>query len=125
MKHFAAWLIVIIGSLIVLVWALGEAQEKQASRLYARAHVIEAKAGARQDLLAALMPYTIIGLATLGGTIAVVALMAGTVAIVALAKRTPAQSHRVIERQTILLLQPGQHSRREIYKLLSAGREEL
>lgn len=130
MKDLLMWTVVIIGALIILVWALGEAQDKQAGRLYARAHLVEANSSARQDFLAGLMPYTIVGLATIGGSIAAIALTYGLVAIVtamvtiglALINRPTSgviERERIIERRTILVLQPGQHSRKEIYKLMS------
>lgn len=132
MKDLLMWTVVIIGALIILVWALGEVQDKQANRLYARAHLVEANSSARQDFLAGLMPYTIVGLATIGGSIAAIALTYGLVAIVtamvtiglALINRPtstvlPRITERIIERRTILVLQPGQHSRKEIYKLMS------
>lgn len=127
MKDFLMWIVVIIGTLALLFWIIGEANEKEAGRLYARAHVIEANSAARQDLLAGLMPYVVVSVSIIGGTVAVIAL---TVFGVAIMRRpvSPRQPERIIETyhtrhtvertRTILILQPGQHSRREVYKLL-------
>jgi hypothetical protein len=123
MKDLLLWLIVILGLVGLLMLASAKADDARASRLYARAHVIEANSSARQDLLAGLMPYAILGLATIGGVIAIVALTAGTVAVVTIwSSQLQAGPARVIERQQmIVMIQPGQ-SRREIFKLLSRAK---
>ena len=132
MKDFLAWLIVIIAAITLLIYITGEAADKQTTRLYARAHIIETKSEARQDLLAGLMPYVVVSVSIIGGTIAVIALTIFGIAII----NRPTPPHppppkRIIETyhetrhtetRTILILQPGQHSRREIYKLLSQGK---
>jgi len=119
MKNALLWLIVILAFAGLLALASARADDARTNRLYARAHLVEAQSSARQDLLAGLMPYTIIGLATIGGVIAVVALVAGVVAVVAIwSDRPQAAPPRVIERQMVILLQPGQ-TPREFWRQVS------
>lgn len=131
MKDFLMWVVVIIGTLAILVWVIGEANEKEAGRLYARAHVIETNDQARQNLLSVLMPYVVISVSIIGGTVAVIALTVFGVAIIHRLPPPPRRPERIVERhtethretRTILILQPGQHSRREVYRLLNGGNE--
>ncbi len=124
MKQAFLWLIVILGLVGLLTLASARADEARTSRLYARAHLVEAQSSSRQYLLAGLMPYTIIAVSIIGGTIAIVALVAGVVAVVAVWPRSPVAPGRVIEieTRTIILLQPGQ-SRRELWRALSGADE--
>jgi hypothetical protein len=114
MKIFAQWLLVFILAAILLAYVSGEAADKQTGRLYARAHLSEVQNEGRKDLMAGLMPYAVIGV------VGVMSIMALALAAIALAKmgQPPQQSQQpVIERQMIILIQPGQ-SRREVYKML-------
>ncbi len=119
MKIFAQWLLVFILAAVLLAYAAGKVTDKQTQRLYARAHLVESQSSARQDLLAGLMPYAILGLATISGVIAVVALIAGAIAITAIwSDRPQAAPTKVIERQIIVMLQPGQ-TRRDFWQQLN------
>lgn len=119
MKIFVQWLLVFILAAILLAYISGEAADKQTNRLYARAHLVDSQSSARQDTLAAMMPYAILGVATIGGVIAIIALVAGIVAVVAIWSSRPAtQPVREIERQMIIMLQPGQ-TRREVWRQVS------
>ncbi len=119
MKHFFMWLIVILAFAGLLALASARADDARTNRIYATAHLVGVQSSARQDTLAAMMPYAILGLATIGGTIAVVALVAGVVAVVALwSSRPPPAPTRVIERQMIIMLQPGQ-TPREFWRQVS------
>ena len=118
MKIFLQWILVFILAGILLVYVGGLTAEKQSSRLYARAHLSEVQNEGRKDLMAGLMPYVVISVSLIVSAIVVVVLAClSVVAIYALAQRPALQSAR-IETRTILILQPGRHSRREIYKLL-------
>jgi hypothetical protein len=126
MKQAILWLIVVLSFAGLLALATARADDARTNRLYARAHLVEAQSSARQDTLAALMPYTIIGLATIGGVIAVVALVAGVVCVAAVWSsrlRGATIQPKIIERQMIILIQPGQ-SRREVYQLLGGNNEK-
>lgn len=119
MKNALLWLIAIIIAFAIMLTATGFNADRQTQRLYAQAHLTNAQSSARQDLLAGLMPYTIIAVAVIGGTIATAALIAGAVAITAIwASRPQAPPTRVIERQTMILLQPGQ-TPREFWRQMS------
>ena len=122
MKDLFLWLILILALVILLALAAARANDAQTSRLYARAHLVDSQSSARQDLLAGMMPYAILGLAAISGVIAVVALVAGVVAVVAIwSSRPPSTPIREIERQTIILLQPGQ-TRRDFWRQVSEVR---
>lgn len=126
MKQLLVWLIVILAFAGLLALASARADDARTNRIYAQAHLIGAQSSARQDLLAGLMPYTVLGLAALGGIITivaltggVVALIGGVVAIVAMwSERPQAAPPRIIERQMVILMQPGQ-TRRETWQQLS------
>ena len=117
------WLIAIIITAAVWTVALGFNAERQAERAYAQAAIIRAQSAARLDLSAALMPYAIIGIVAV---LAVIALALATIALVKLGQPQQLQQPpRLIERQMIVLIQPGQ-SRREVYKMLSnINKDEL
>ena len=122
MKQAVLWLIVILAFAGLLAIASARADDARTNRLYARAHLVEAQSSARQDLLAGLMPYTIVGLAAIGGTISVVALMAGVVAVVVIwSNRPQPQTTQIIERQMVILLQPGQ-TRPEFWRQVARDR---
>lgn len=73
--------------------------DKQTSRMYARAHLVEVKSAASQALLIGMMPYVVLGIAVIGGT----------VAVIALTWPRPMPPTRAIERKVvIILLQPEQ-----------------
>jgi ABC-type multidrug transport system permease subunit len=122
MKNLFLWLIVILGIATLLTLASAKADDARTNRLYARAHLVEANSSARQDLLVGMMPYAVLGLATVGGVVAIVALAAGAVAVVAVWSDRGQARPMMIERQMIIMIQPGQ-SRREVYKLLSNSKE--
>lgn len=112
MKDFLMWLIVIIAAITLLIYITGEAADKQTTRLYARAHLVEAQSSARQDLLAGLMPYAILGLATTGGVVTVIAMTYGLVAFATIwVNRPPPPETVILERQIVVMLQPGQTHR--------------
>jgi hypothetical protein len=113
MKDILTWLIAIIISIALLLLAFGFNAERQAERAYAQAAIIRAQSAARLDLSAALMPYAVIAIVAF---MAIMALALATIALVRLSQ--PQQSPRLIERQMIVLIQPGQ-SRREVYQMLS------
>ncbi len=125
MKIFLQWILVFTLAVILLAYVSGEVTDKQTSRLYARAHLSEIQNEGRKDMMAGLMPYAIIGVAAIGGSIAIVAMTYGLVAVATIWINRPQVTRpthtiqRITETRTILILQPGQHSRREIYKLLS------
>ena len=121
MKIIAQWFFVFILAAILLAYVTGEAADKQSSRLYARAHLSEVQNEGRKDLMAGLMPYVVISVSLIVSAIVVIALASlAAVGIYAMGQRPAAsQPMRVIETRTILILQPGEHSRREIFKLLS------
>lgn len=119
MKIFAQWFLLFLLVGILLTYVTGQAADKQTGRLYARAHLVDSQSSARLDILAAMMPYAILGVATIGGVIAIVALMAGVVAVVAIwSSRPPAAQAKEIERQIFIMLQPGQ-TRREVWQQVS------
>jgi hypothetical protein len=70
LKIFLQFGVVILLLVIILVYVAGNASEKQgnaqAAIMYGRAHIIEVQNEARKDLMAGLMPYTVIGLGVLG-----------------------------------------------------------
>jgi hypothetical protein len=113
MKNILLWLIALIVSAAIFTTALGFNAERQAERAYAQAAIIRAQSAARLDLSAALMPYAVIAIVAF---MAIVALALATIALVKLGQ--PQQSPKLIERQMIVLIQPGQ-SRREVYQMLS------
>jgi hypothetical protein len=108
-------LIALVIAAALFLFALGQANDSAARRAYAQAAIVREQAQARSDLLAAMLPYVIFG--------SVVIVCVGLLAVTIYAlSRQQAQAQRpqhIIETRTILVLQPGQHSRREIYKLLS------
>lgn len=117
MKDIIIWAIAIIIAIAIFLTASGFNAERQAERAYAQAAIIRAQSAARLDLSAALMPYVIIG------TVALMSIVAMTLAVFALMKlgqRQPQKSPKLIERQMIILIQPGQ-SRREVYQMLGRG----
>lgn len=122
MKQAMMWLIVVLAFAGLLALASARADDARTSRLYARAHLVEVNSSARQDLLTAMMPFIILGLATIGGTIAIVALTYGLVTVAAIwlnrPPPPPAAATIILERQIIVMLQPGQ-TRRELWQQVS------
>ena len=120
MNDVMKWAVLIFLLACLLAMATAKADDARTNRLYARAHLVDAQASARQDTLAAMMPYTIVGVAVIGGVIAVVALVAGVVAVVAIwsERSSQAEPPKVIERQVIIVLQLGQ-TRRDFWRQAS------
>jgi hypothetical protein len=119
MKIFLQWFAVLFLLLIISLYVAGEAEEKRASALYARAHLSEVQNEGRKDMMTGLMPYAIIGVSAIGGTIAIIAMTYGLVTVAAIwinRPQTQTQTH-IIERQIIVMLQDGQ-SRRDFFKQL-------
>lgn len=126
MNTFLQWLLVFILAGILALYLSGKLADKQTSRLYARAHLSEVQNEGRKDLMAGLMPYVIVGISLVAGVTVVLALTFGLISITALwINRPQQQTRRIIETRSILILQPGEHSKREIYKLLSGGNDEI
>jgi hypothetical protein len=78
-----AKLILLVALLVVIgVYVAGEASEKrgnaQAAIMYGRAHLVEVQNEARKDLLAGLMPYTVLGLGVVAGAVVVIVVSLGT-----------------------------------------------
>lgn len=127
MKYLAA-LLALIGSAALLMTAMGNADDAAARRLYAQSVVIQANSAARQDLLAGLMPYVVIAISLIVAAIVILALSFTFLSVFALwtskpwEKNRPPQIERIIETRSILILQPGEHSKRELYKLLVGGK---
>lgn len=115
MKNILTWFILLVLVAALFALALGFNAERQAERAYAQAAIIRAQSAARLDLSAALMPYAVIGIVAL---MAIVALTLATIALVKLGQ--PGQSPQLIERQMIILIQPGQ-TRREVYQMLGGS----
>lgn len=110
------YLVVVIATAAFFLIALGHANDSAARRAYAQAAIIREQSQARQDLLAAALPYIVFG------SVVIFIAALGGIAIYALSRQPDhAPPTRIIETRTILILQPGQHSKREIYKLLSGG----
>lgn len=128
MKDFLMWTLAIIIGVTMFIAATGYNNDKRSKRLYAKASVIRAQSQSRMDLASAVMPYVVIVAITVAGGVVL------AVVAVAFAKVPPAQPGRTehververerIEIRTIILLQPGQHSRREVFKLLGGGHNE-
>ena len=126
MKIFAQFLLFFLLAAILLAYVAGEAADKQTGRLYARAHLSEVQNEGRKDMMTGLMPYAIIGVSAIGGSIAIIAMTYGLIVVATIWINRPQitrpthtiEKNRIIETKTILILQPGEHSRREIFKLL-------
>lgn len=119
MKIFLQWILVFILVSILFLYVSGRVTDKQTNRLYARAHLSEVQNEGRKDLMAGLMPYVVISVSLIAGVIVVIALTFGLISITALWINRQQQQTQRIENRTLLILQPGDHSRREILKLLS------
>jgi hypothetical protein len=61
-EKFLFWLVMILGVGGFVLVSLESCNDSQAKRLYAEAALTGAKSAARQDLLAGLMPYTVLGI---------------------------------------------------------------
>jgi uncharacterized protein YsxB (DUF464 family) len=110
-------LIALIATAAFFLIALSSANDSAARRAYAQAAMVREQAQARSDLLAAMLPYIIFG------SVIIVCAALSAVVIYALARRpdvVQAEPVKVIERQMIILIQPGQ-SRREVYRILGGG----
>jgi hypothetical protein len=109
----------------LLAWG----DDAHARRAQAQAALVRAQSEARQDLLAAMLPYVIFGVIAL----ALVAI--GGLIIYAIARRPQAPApprtrliqapperiiERITERQIVFVLQPGQ-TRRDAFKLLAGA----
>lgn len=106
-------LAVTLAVVVILACFMGLASnltDKQTSRMYARAHLIEAKSAANQALLVGLMPYTILGLAVISGAVVVVIALTWP-------RPAPPTEVKVIEQRVIVMLQPGQ-AKREFWSRL-------
>ena len=109
MKNTLAYLVVIIATAAFFMLALSNANDSAARRAYAQAAIVREQSQARQDLLAAMLPYV-----ALAVVVIVLTAVAGIV-IYALTKQQPGM--RIIETRTIIMLQPGQ-TRREFWQSL-------
>jgi hypothetical protein len=116
MKDILTWLIAIVIAAAMFLAASGFNAERQAERAYAQAAIIQAQSAARLDLSAALMPYAVIAVVAL---MAIVALTLAAIALVRLGQAPQGQRPQIIERQMVILIQPGQ-SRREVFEMLSS-----
>ena len=123
MKDLLLWVIVLIASAGLLTLAFAKAGDAQTRRLNARAHLIEVKSDARQDALAGLMPFVVIVAIATGGSIGIVALMSASVAIVAIVTNR-SRHPRMIERQVVIVLQPGQ-TKPSAYRFLSSAARRI
>lgn len=119
MKDLILWIILLLSLVGLLTLAFAKADDARTNRLYARAHLVEVKSDARQDTLTGLMPYVVIVAIAIGGSVVVVALMFASVAIVAIVSNRP-RHPRIIERQIVIVLQPGQ-PKRAAYSFLSSA----
>jgi len=118
MKHLSI-LICLIATAAFFLIALGNANDSAARRAYAQAAMVREQAQARSDLLAAMLPYVIFG------SVIIVCAALAAVTICALARRPDAPTApQLIETRTILILQPGEHSRREIFQLLGGNNDQ-
>jgi hypothetical protein len=116
MKDTLTWLIAIVIAAAAFLAASGFNAQHQAERAYAQAAIIQAQSAARLDLSAALMPYAVIAVVAL---MAIVALTLAAIALVRLGQAPQGQRPQIIERQMVILIQPGQ-SRREVFEMLSS-----
>jgi ABC-type Fe3+ transport system permease subunit len=121
MKHLSILVCLIASSAFFLI-ALAQQNDSATRRAYAQAAIIREQAQARQDLLAAMLPYVIFG------SVIIIGLALAAVVIYALARQPqhPQQPMRIIEREVrIIVLQPdpGQ-TRREFYQSLG-GRHAM
>ncbi len=125
MKYLAG-LLAIIGSAALLMTALANADDAAARRLYAQSAVIQANSAARLDFMGAALPYLVITVSLIVGAVVILALSFTFLSVFALwaskpwEKGRPPQIERIVERQMVILIQPGQ-SRREVYQMLSEG----
>lgn len=127
MKYLAIPL-ALIGSVALLLTALANADDAAARRLYAQSAVIQANSAARLDFMGAALPYLIIAISLIIAAVVILALSFTFLSAFALWSSKPwlqnqPQVERIIERQMIIMIQPGQ-SRREIYQMLSANSKE-
>ena len=108
------WLATFMILVILLLWMAGQLEDKRTDTLYARAHLSEIKNEGRKDLMAGLMPYTVIAVSLVAGTVALVAMTWGMVAIVN--RPLPPERH-ILEKQVFVMLQPGQ-SQRDFFRTM-------
>ncbi len=123
MEKILSWVLVILVAIILLAYLVGEATDKQTSRIYARAHLLEVLSESRKDLAVIFMPYVVIAVSLIAGVTVVVALTYGLIAVTTiwinrpLPPPPPKTEIRIIERQIIVMLRPNQ-SRRDYYQQL-------
>lgn len=122
MKDLLTWIIATVIGFAILAGAIGFANDAAARKTYAAAAMVREQSQARQDLLAAMLPYAAMTI------VVVVLLVIAGLTIYAIANRPPAirpqiinpppTTTRIIERQIIMVLQPDQ-TRREFWRQLS------
>lgn len=137
MKQLFSWLIVLFGLIALVIYLLDNLSNSRGDEFRAQAFLVGAKSDARQDLMAGLMPYVVLGIGVLVVAVvlvlAILAIWAGAVSAMGIAEYGRIQ--RSEQRETIkqtraLLSRPDQHivinltiagSRRQQYKALSTG----
>ena len=126
MKHLFLWLIVVLGLVALLMFGLAQAREAAARHEYARAAaarargeaqamIINAQAESRLHTQAANLPYVILG---------VVAIFGSVILYLVVARPTAPQYIERSETRIILVVEPG-NSRRVMWRRLSQVSDEV
>lgn len=129
MNKILSWLVVIGGTFAFILLALSQYNDSASKRLYAQSAIIQANSSARQDLLAAMLPYSVLAL----GLIAMV-MVTGLVLIVIIHMtkqcNLPSRRPYTIERHFVYLLPNKsnnvdglQMSRRQVLQQVSDNRD--
>ena len=120
MERILLLLLAILITIAIFTHLVGEVADKQTSRIYARAHLVETKNEATKGLLGVMLPYVIIAVSLIAGAIVVVAMTFGLISVTALwinRPQPPRIETHIIERHTMVMLRPGQ-SPKDYYRQL-------
>ncbi len=115
MQKFFVWVLVLLGLVVLLTFALSSLTEARAERAYARAAVIASQGQSRLDTLAGISG--LIAVAIPWGVILLIAGFVVLVVVLAIRYQPPRRIER-IETHFVYILAPGQ-SRREMWQQLS------
>lgn len=134
-EKFLFWLVMILGVGGFFLVSLESCNDSQAKRLYAEAALTGAKSAARQDMLAGLMPYTILGLSLIVIVLVVSLVIFGLVLMAnsraaqpKATKRAMAEQPQIIHNHNYFLIAGdslAELSNRQLLKRLSSAAQKI
>ncbi len=131
MKQIISWLVMLVGTVAIFIYLLGNLSDSRANEIRAQAFLVAAKSDAQKDYLAFALPYVLLGLGFLGAVIVIILTIifvvmgiVGAIGVAEYGRIQRAEQRALSQAQTqpiVVNLHISGGSRRQQYKALSEG----